>query len=55
MSEIENGQYDYQDCVNCSNVVTTQPMPHPVFTDGDGVAIIQTTAVQLGGMNGLNS
>jgi hypothetical protein len=55
MPEIENGQYDYQDCINCSGVVTIQDMPHPVFTGGDGVAIIQTTAVQLGGMNGLNS
>lgn len=54
MPEIENGQYDYQDCVNCDGTVTEQALPHPIFTNGDGVAIVQTTAVKLGGMNGLN-
>jgi hypothetical protein len=55
MSEITNGQYDYEDCVNCDGSVTINPLPHPIFTDGQGVAIVQTTAVTLGGMNGLNS
>jgi len=55
MSEITNGQYDYEDCVNCDGSVTINPLPHPVYTDGQGVAIVQTTAVTLSGMNGLNS
>jgi hypothetical protein len=55
MSEITNGQYDYEDCVNCDGSVTINPLPHPVYTDGQGVAIVQTTAVTLGGMKGLNS
>jgi len=54
MSEITNGQYDYEDCVNCDGIVTIESLPHPVFTNGQGVSIVQTTAVKLGGMNGLN-
>lgn len=54
MSEITNGQYDYEDCVNSDGSVTIESLPHPVFTNGQGVSIVQTTAVKLGGMNGLN-
>jgi hypothetical protein len=54
MSEITNGNYTYEDCLNCSGSVTIEPLPHPVFTNGDGESVVQTTAVTLGGMHGLN-
>jgi hypothetical protein len=49
-----NGNYTYEDCVNCDGSVTTQSLPHPVYSNGQGVEVIQLTAVALGGFNGLN-
>lgn len=50
-----SGQYTYEDCVNCSGTTTVQPLPHPIYTNGQGIPVTQLTAVALGGFNGLNS
>jgi hypothetical protein len=49
-----NGTYTYEDCVTCSGTTTSQPLPHPVYSNGQGVPVIQISAVALGGFNGLN-
>jgi ribosomal protein L31 len=59
MSTYSAGTYDYKICVGCEEsgtiVVESVSAPHPVYTDGQNNSIIQTTAVALGGFNGLNN
>ena len=53
MDEREVNQ-EYEECRICETVATTQPTPHPVYTDNYGNAVVQMNAVVIGG-NGLNS
>lgn len=50
---------EYEECLVCyslsGNTVTSVSVPHPVWTNEQGQAVVQLGAVQLGGMNGLNS
>lgn len=46
---------DYNACVTCSGSTFTVEVPHPVWTNQYGQAVIQLNAVTLGGPNGLNS
>ena len=55
MAAETNGQYTYEDCVNCGGTVTPQSLPHPVYSNNQGEDVIQLTAVRFGGFNGLNS
>lgn len=59
MSTYSAGTYDYKVCVGCeisgTTVVSEVNPPHPIYTDGQNNSIIQTTAVALGGFNGLNN
>jgi hypothetical protein len=48
------GTYNYEDCINCSGTITTAPLPHPIYSNEQGIAVVQLTAVTLGGPNGLN-
>ena len=41
--------------IDCSGNTTTITPPHPTWTDGYGRAIVLLNAIELGGMNGLNS
>jgi len=41
--------------IDCSGNTTTIIPPHPTWTDGYGNAIVLLNAIELGGMNGLNS
>ena len=41
--------------IDCSGNTTTITPPHPTWTDGYGRAIVLLYAIELGGMNGLNS
>jgi hypothetical protein len=41
--------------IDCSGNTTTITPPHPTWTDGYGRAIVLLDAIELGGMNGLNS
>lgn len=50
----------YEACIICSpccsgGTVNSVATPHPVWTGLNGEVITQLSAVQLGGMNGLNS
>ena len=49
----------YEECLVCYTAsgytVTSVAVPHPVWTGLYGQSITQLNAVQLGGMNGLNS
>lgn len=59
MATLSAGTYDYKVCVGCdesgTTVVSFVEAPHPVYTDGFNNTIVQTTAVALGGFNGLNN
>ena len=46
---------EYIGCYTCDGVTQTIILPHPVWTDLTGNDVILMDAVQLGGMNGLNS
>jgi hypothetical protein len=56
-----NEQYEANACVDCDGVITTPPYPHPadwvpVGPDGEKQGtVIDLSAVQLGGMHGLNN
>lgn len=48
----------YETCVICcpcgtGTTVNSVSTPHPTWTNGSGDVVIQASAVQLGGMNGL--
>jgi hypothetical protein len=50
----------YEACVICcpcgtGSTVNSVSTPHPVWTGLNGEVVVQASAVQLGGMNGLNS
>ena len=52
------GGTEYTVCVICcpclsGATVTSVVVPHPVWTDNRGIEVIQASAVQLGGQNGL--
>lgn len=59
MANISAGTYDYKVCISCTDGGTTTlydvDVPHPVYTNTNGDSVTQTTAVALGGFNGLNS
>lgn len=50
-----SGGSEYFACVICSGTSITVTVPHPTWTLPNGKAIVLLDAVQLGGMNGLNS
>jgi hypothetical protein len=58
-----NTQYDYSIAIlgNFSGGSTTQGgpanavVPHPIYTDENGVEYVQLNAITLGGVNGLNN
>jgi hypothetical protein len=57
--KLSAGTYDYKVCIPCRDGDTTTLInvntPHPVYTNGQNDSITQTTAVALGGFNGLNN
>jgi hypothetical protein len=59
MGLISGGTYYLCDAVTCDGntwtATTVTNTPHPVWTNNTGGTIVQLTAVQLGGMNGLYS
>lgn len=50
-----SGGSEYFACVICSGTSITVTVPHPTWTLPNGKAIVLLDAIQLGGMNGLNS
>jgi len=52
---IEAGQYSYEECLKCSGTTSEVPMPHPIYSTADNIPVVQLTAVELGGFNGLNN
>jgi hypothetical protein len=59
MATLSAGTYDYKICNSCteggSTTVTQVAVPHPIYTNLNGDSVVQTTAVTLGGFNGLNN
>ena len=60
MAEINvNVQYDYTSEILGSFSGGTLPpgttVPHPIYTDANGVPYAQLNAITLGGFNGLNN
>jgi hypothetical protein len=49
------GTINYEDCINCSGSTTTSSLPHAIYSNGQGRAVVQADSVALGGPNGLNS
>lgn len=52
---LTGGTINYEDCVNCSGSITTEALPHAIYSNGQGRAVVQSDSVELGGFNGLNS
>jgi len=58
---ITAGTYNYTTCTVCPDgnngyTYTVTEVPHPIATNAQGdVSIIQSTAVVIGGPNGLNN
>jgi len=50
-----SGGSEYIGCYTCSGDTQTVELPHPTWTNLSGKAVVQMDAVQLGGINGLNS
>mgnify|MGYP000250264447 CR=1 FL=1 len=50
-----SGTIVYEDCITCSGDTTTQAMPHAIYSNAQGRAVVQVDSVALGGFNGLNS
>jgi len=46
---------EYIGCYVCSGETNTITLPHPTWTDLSGKSVVLLDAVQLGGINGLNS
>jgi hypothetical protein len=40
---------------DCSGTTVSLELPHPVWTNNYGQAVVQLNAVELGGINGLNN
>lgn len=59
MANLSAGTYDYKVCFTCNDGGTATlynvSVPHPVYTNSDNDSVTQTTAVTLGGFNGLNN
>jgi hypothetical protein len=60
MSDINvNIQYEYTaEMLGSFSGGTLPPgtvVPHPIYTDADGVSYVQLNAITLGGFNGLNN
>ena len=52
---LTGGTINYEDCVNCSGSITTEALPHAIYSNGQGRSVVQSDSVELGGFNGLNS
>jgi hypothetical protein len=59
MATISAGTYDAKVCVSCTDgttvTYTETSAPHPTYTNTNGDSVVQTTAITLGGFNGLNN
>jgi len=51
----QNGTIVYEDCITCSGNTYTQALPHAIYSNAQGRAVVQVDSVALGGFNGLNS
>jgi endonuclease V-like protein UPF0215 family len=51
----QNGTIVYEDCITCSGDTFTQAVPHAIYSNAQGRAVVQVDSVALGGFNGLNS
>ena len=51
----QNGTIVYEDCITCSGNTFTQALPHAIYSNAQGRAVVQVDSVALGGFNGLNS
>jgi hypothetical protein len=52
---LTGGTINYEDCVNCSGSITVEQLPHAIYSNAQGRAVVQSDSVELGGFNGLNS